>query len=477
MLTTKTAGHTPQRLIIPLLLLVAVALTARATAVPAADLVSAEQAYEKADYEAAFKRFRELAEIGQPTAQFDLAVMYAKGQGTRQSEIYAYAWAALAAENGMEKAQAMADLLRPQLALAPGSEQIAKDIQAQYGKAVLDQRLFPKLANETTEMASAQSQARCHPVHAYMVAYPESASRRGIQGGAYAEFSVMPDGRVRNPHIVFSLPERTFDGAVRQSLLRSEYPSGEPGGAPVLCMIYYRFEMNYSKDQYVGLQQVVSQTLTKAQNGDPAAQMLYGMLLVGLPQLHRQQREANPWFLRSAQAGTPIAQFQIGFNLLHGWGCDCEENKGLDWLRRAAQSGEPNAEITLAMYALRGTPDESRLRQARQWLEQAAAGNGNYDAQLYLAALLASAPSAEIRDPQRALVLVNQVHEDLGGDPTAFEVRAAAQASAGKYSEAVRSERTAIETAENLHWDLTPLNARLASYTANQPWYGVLLAF
>jgi TonB family protein len=474
MLTIKTAENTaPHWLVIPLLLLAA--LTAGAAR--AGDLRSAEQAYAKGDYEAAFKGFHELAEIGQPTAQFNLAVMYANGQGTRQSEIYAYAWASLSAENGVEKARAMAEGLRPQLALAPGSDQIAKDIEAQYGNAVLDQRLFPKLASETTEMASAQTQARCHPVHAYMSAYPESARRRGIQGGAYAEFSVMPDGRVRNPHIVFSLPERVFDAAVRQSLLRSEYQPAAPGSGPALCMIYYRFEMSYSKDQYVGLQQVVSQTLTKAQNGDPGAQMLYGMLLVGLPQLHRQQREANPWFLRSAQAGTPIAQFQIGFNLLHGWGCDCEENKGLDWLRRAAQSGEPNAEITLAMYALRGSPDESRLHQAWQWLEQAAAGNGNYDAQLYLAALLAAAPSAEVRDPHRALVLVNQVREDVAGDPAAFEVRAAAEASAGKYTEAVRSEKTAIEIAQNLHWDLTPLNARLASYAANQPWYGVLLAF
>jgi hypothetical protein len=200
-------------------------------------------------------------------------------------------------------------------------------------------------------------------------------------------------------------------------------------------------------------------------------------MLVGLPQLNRQTRHAIPWFLRSAQAGTPVAQFQLGFSLLHGWGCDCEENKGLDWLRRAAQSGEPNAEITLAMYALRGSPDDNRMRQARQWLEQAAAGNGNYDAQLYLAALLAAAPSTEVRDPKRALVLVSQASNDVKGDPAVFEVRAAAQASAGKYSEAMRSEKTAIEIAANLHWDVAPLKARLASYTANQPWYGVLLAF
>jgi uncharacterized protein len=109
-----------------------------------ADLVSAGAAYQKGDFEAAFKDYRALAELGQPTAQFNVAVMYARGEGTRQSEIYAYAWASLAAENGLEKAKALADSLRPSLSAAPGSEQIAADIEAQYGHAVLDQRLLPK---------------------------------------------------------------------------------------------------------------------------------------------------------------------------------------------------------------------------------------------------------------------------------------------------------------------------------------------
>jgi hypothetical protein len=46
-----------------------------------ADLYSAEVAYNKHDFEAAFQQFRELAELGQPQAQYNLAVMYAKGGG------------------------------------------------------------------------------------------------------------------------------------------------------------------------------------------------------------------------------------------------------------------------------------------------------------------------------------------------------------------------------------------------------------
>jgi len=77
-----------------------------------ADLFTAQLAYQKGDYERAFHDYRELAEIGQPVAQFNLAVMYAKGQGAAQSDVKAYAWASVAAENGQARAQSLAEALR-----------------------------------------------------------------------------------------------------------------------------------------------------------------------------------------------------------------------------------------------------------------------------------------------------------------------------------------------------------------------------
>lgn len=65
-----------------------------------ADLFTADFAYQKGDYERAAKDYRELAELGQPLAQYNLAVMYLKGQAVRESELNAYVWAFLAAGNG-----------------------------------------------------------------------------------------------------------------------------------------------------------------------------------------------------------------------------------------------------------------------------------------------------------------------------------------------------------------------------------------
>jgi hypothetical protein len=438
-----------------------------------ADLVSGGKAYESGDYDRAFKDYLELAKLGQPTAQFNIAVMYARGEGTRASDIYAYAWATLAAENGVEKAKVLADSLRPKL--APGSEQIAADIEAQYGHAVLDQHLLPKIVTE--ENSSLGYRARCRPQHMYFPAYPPEAQRQGIQGNVYVEFSIRPDGRSRNPRIIYAVPRELFDATARDALLHTEFAPAAAGNKPVECTMFFRFVMRGQNSQdYPKLDKLVHDTLSKAESGDPGAQMLYGMLLVGLPQLNKPRSQALPWFLKSAQAGVPIAQFQVGYSLLKGWGCDCEENKGVDWLRLAAQAGEADAEVTLAMYALRGDPDEARQTQAKLWLEQAAA-SGNHDGQLYLAALLAAAPGAETRDPKRALALLDEVFRGVRDDPTAFEIRAAAQASSGDFKEAVKSEDKAISEAQHLKWDLAPLNERLARYTGNQPWYGPLLEF
>ena len=67
------------------------------------------------------------------------------------------------------------------------------------------------------------------------------------------------------------------------------------------------------------------------------------------------------------------------------------------------------------------------------------------------------------------------VKEDLGGDPTEFEIRAAAQAASGQFAKAVESEQQALAMAKRLKWDLAPLNERLAHYQSAQPWYGNLL--
>src|SRR6266403_1878838 len=122
----------------------------------------------------------------------------------------------------------------------------------------------------------------------------------------------------------------------------------------------------------------------------------------------------------------------------------------------------------------RGPRDAANTKLAAVWLERAAA-SGNHDGMYYLSALLAATPIEAMRDPRRALDLLEKVRTDISGNPTAVEIRAAAQAASGAFQDAVSSERRAIAMATKLKWDLAPLNERLARYESRQPWYGDLL--
>lgn len=471
----------------------AVALLVLAMAVDAlpahADLYAASRDYKKGEYARAFHEFLALARLGQPLAQFDVAYMYAQGQGTRQSAIHAYAWAKLAAQNGQARAVTLARQLRPTLALAPGSRRVARWITAPYTPAALARRLLPQSHLSPAARRAYRAKIRaCRPVRTYKPDFPLQAKWNGEQWGLIETFTVFPDGTARLPHVLFQLPvsaqHRQFDALARESVLRSRFARRPAGSAPVTCSLAYRFVMwGLRASDYPGLESYLYRVKRDAQAGDPNSELNYGLLLMGgLPQLHMDRHAALSWFVKAAQAGLPLAQFETGAGLLMGvglagWGNTWDTAKGLRWLHLAVAQREPHAEVLLAEWQLRGKPSLATVRQAVQWLSEAAA-QGNRFARLYLAALLAASPQPAIRDPQRALLLEKQADEDsLGVDPTGVEIRAAALAAAGHFMRAVKDERRAIERARRLRWNLAPLQQRLARYQAHQSWYGNLLSY
>jgi len=241
-----------------------------------ADLYSVELAYKKADYKSAFLQFKELAELGQPTAQFGLAVLYARGEGTEQSLTYAHAWASLAQAGGEKDAAALIAQVEPQL--TPASLRISADIQAQFGRDKFDARLMPHLL-KGTEFADRDP---VRPSTPFIPAYPADAQRRGVQGEVYVEFIVPPDGHPRLPRILYAIPNGHFEDAVRESVLRSTYLPARINGRPVTTTVstFYNFKIkNVNIHDYGDLATRVRETEAKAEAGDVSAQMLLGMMI------------------------------------------------------------------------------------------------------------------------------------------------------------------------------------------------------
>ncbi|MCZ6798923.1 MAG: hypothetical protein O7F12_00390 [Nitrospirae bacterium] len=62
------------------------------------------EAYKRGDYETALKELRPLADQGDAVAQYNLGLMYGKGQGVAQDYVLAHMWVTLAALRGKEDA-------------------------------------------------------------------------------------------------------------------------------------------------------------------------------------------------------------------------------------------------------------------------------------------------------------------------------------------------------------------------------------
>ena len=443
------------------------------TSVPArADLYSADVAYKKGDYASAFEQFKELAELGQPQAQLNLAIMYFRGEGAPRSLTYAHAWASLAGENGEEKGKSLSAELEPQL--TPTSLRLSSDIQGRYSPATLDARLMPRILKGKEY----EDRDPVRPSKPFVPPYPEDARRKGIQGEVYVEFVVAPDGHARLPRILYALPAGYFESAVRESIMRSVYLPARINGQPVATTVstFYNFKMSASIDQYGGLEQRVQETEKKAIAGDPSAQMLYGMMIAGLPQLKKTYDQALPWFLKAAQAGAPYAQYQIGTGLLRGRGCQCDAGKGEIWLEKAAQADQPDAQVSLAEYLLQDNHSRESVAGAMVWLERAAK-QGNSSAKLRLAAIFAASPLSDLRDPTRALILADGLEREYRIDPSYWEIRAAANASRADFKAAVKAQAQAIAEAKQLDWDLAKLDQRQSMYASGRAWSGDLLDF
>jgi TonB family protein len=438
-----------------------------------ADLYSATVAYEKHDYKAAFEQFEELAELGQPQAQYDLAVLYVRGEGVELSSTYGHAWASLAGKNGEQKGTALAAELEPKL--TPASLKLSADIQAQYSQSALNSRLLPHLLRDSEY----EDRDPVKPFKPFVPAYPRDAQLRGVQGEVFVEFTVAPDGHPRIPRILYAVPTGFFEPTVRESVMRSVFLPARIRGVPESTSVnmFYNFVVpSASIRDYGNLERRVRETKTKAESGDPSAQMLYGMMVAGLPQLHQTYAQALPWFLKAAQAGAPYAQYQIGTGLLQGRGCQCEPNKGEIWLEKAAQADQPDAQVSLAEYLLKDRSNHEAVSGAIVWLERAAK-QGNSSAKLFLAAILAADPSAELRNPGRALSLTDELDHVYKHDPSLWEIRAAANAVRGDYKSAEKAQSEALAEAKELGWDLAKLQGRQSSYSARQAWTGNLLEF
>ncbi|MBK1667240.1 hypothetical protein CKO28_04180 [Rhodovibrio sodomensis] len=81
-------------------------------------LVAGVQAYQDADYQAAFSAWLPLARAGYARAQLHLGALFLEGRGTDRSDPLAYAWLTIARDNGSQNAGPLLEQLRQRMSAA-----------------------------------------------------------------------------------------------------------------------------------------------------------------------------------------------------------------------------------------------------------------------------------------------------------------------------------------------------------------------
>ncbi len=102
--------------------LVAVALFVGSMTAHAADFDAGVKAYKRGDYATAVRIFRQFADQGNASAQYNLGQMYRKGQGVTQDYVQAHMWYNLSAAKGNKTGRKNRDLLAKQMTPAQIAE-------------------------------------------------------------------------------------------------------------------------------------------------------------------------------------------------------------------------------------------------------------------------------------------------------------------------------------------------------------------
>ncbi len=428
-----------------------------------ADLNTAASAYDAGDFQTAHREFRSLAELGDPIAQYNLGILYLRGEGVRKSAATGYAWLKLAADAKHPAAMRSEAELRP--IYGEDAAAIVADLEARFGLAhVRESRLPEILPNcEYSERTPARLISRTR------VGYPGDASYRGAEGWMTVEFSIAPDGTARDYTVLSSNAPDIWRASIEEAMREWRWAPAMRAGVPVWSRsgVHFRFDFEGAN---LRLDPWIEGIKAKAEAGDPLQQYLYAIVLTGHPQLRKPWSDGLPWIEKSALSGFALAEYHLGMSLLDGRGCTADRDKALYWLQRAAAKGVAEAQYILA---LEMTEDPAPIRMSTTPIDLLRKASGAHrPASLALARALATGPQATAASTAEAVSLSAAALKSDPRDPSAMEAHAAALAAAGRFDAAVEHQKRAVKFAEARGWDLRPLQQRLAAYQRREPWRG-----
>ena len=300
-------------------------------------------AYGEGDFDAAFAQFAALAEDGDPTAQYNLGVMYARGHGVTRDVNEATNWFRRTVEQA-------ADLTGYDLTLI---ETNAPAIQSgAAGEFGFFQRLLG--GNKTSEEYKAG--LRAFEVRDYDTAF--ALWEQQAQAGDPAAQGML--GYMYELGLGV-----TRDAEAASALYRQAAATGDPNA-----------QFNLGLMLAAGGQDAASWFRGAASQGHGLAQNNIGVRYAiggGVPV---DMREATRWLRRAAEQGVAEAEFNLGVMLATGRAGGVNLANAAALFERAAEKGVASAQYNLGIMLLHGDGVEADPEQGVAWLRRAAEQGG-----------------------------------------------------------------------------------------------------
>ena len=132
----------------------------------------ADRFYEEGEYRKAYRKYIELAKIGDSFAQYRVSYMHYSGEGQAPDAVEAYAWAVLAAQNGNADLVAYRDAIWDSFAATDRhrAEEHAADYLNRWGNLALAEEAARKARQRLRDCTGSRLGTRCEDL--YMSSMP-----------------------------------------------------------------------------------------------------------------------------------------------------------------------------------------------------------------------------------------------------------------------------------------------------------------
>ncbi len=273
---------------------------------------------------------RDLAEKGQPAAQIDLGLNYAKGIGVQKDYVTALEWFQRAADQGDAHAQFYVGLMHERGYSVPRS----------YATALLWYRKSAEQNFAPAQIAMARFYARGLGVprdRAQQIAW----LRRGAeQDNALAEYIL---GNLYRLGLGVPQEPPTAAQWYQRAVAKDFAPAEARLG--LMYMHGYGVQKDYARSMEL-LRRAADKANSLAQNG-------LGELYAHGEGVPRDYAQALHWFRLSADQGNSFAAFNLGMMYANGHGVPRDPVEANRWLRHSAGAGN---ELAIAQLGRMGVP-------------------------------------------------------------------------------------------------------------------------